>query len=255
MVPWFRGYSKTRRAPNYSLQHNCRRNTLIVFQSHSLLETGHFQELMQPFTFLQYTGKVTYVDVGQEEYEAEFRAPYRTTPPMLIRLNLHRKASKDRIRLAPPCILSWEWTKEKLRSYFCWWFISLPSWLRPFDSLSDSPWRRDVWLVDYFCYFVYCSYCISLCMTHSVSFLDSVFSWLGTIVLSLVALWLTLHILPTHHPYSTHTRLLSLLSFLHCFPCWTMRSHHYSDCSLSYIATQLHRFTSSLHHCSLGLCI
>jgi hypothetical protein len=80
----------------------------------------HFQESTQPFIFLGYTGKVTYDDVGQEEYEAEFRAPYRTNPPTSIRLNLHRKAAKDCIRLAPPRILSWEWTKEKLRSYFCW---------------------------------------------------------------------------------------------------------------------------------------
>ena len=80
----------------------------------------HFQESTQPFTFLGYTGKVTYDDVGQEEYEAEFRAPYRTNPPTSIRLNLNRKAAKDRIRLAPLRILSWEWTKEKLRSYFCW---------------------------------------------------------------------------------------------------------------------------------------
>jgi hypothetical protein len=66
---------------------------------------------------------------------------------------------------------------------------------------------------------------IYFCMTHSVSFLDGVFSSLLTIVLSLVALLLILHILLTHHPYLTHTRLLSLLSFLHCFPFWTMRSH------------------------------
>jgi hypothetical protein len=80
----------------------------------------HFQESTQPFTFLGYTGKVTYDDVGQEEYEAEFRAPYPTNPPRSIRLNLNHKAAKDRIRLSPLRILSWEWTKEKLRSYFCW---------------------------------------------------------------------------------------------------------------------------------------
>jgi hypothetical protein len=80
----------------------------------------HFQESTQPFTFLGYTGKVTYDDVGEEEYKAEFRAPYQTNPHMSIHLNLHHKASKDHIRLPPPHILSWEWTKEKLRSYFCW---------------------------------------------------------------------------------------------------------------------------------------
>jgi hypothetical protein len=36
----------------------------------------HFQESTQLFTFLGYTGKVTYDDVGQKEYEAEFWAPY-----------------------------------------------------------------------------------------------------------------------------------------------------------------------------------
>jgi hypothetical protein len=36
----------------------------------------HFQESMQLFTFLGYMGKVTYNDVGQEEYEAEFWALY-----------------------------------------------------------------------------------------------------------------------------------------------------------------------------------
>jgi hypothetical protein len=74
----------------------------------------------QPFTFLRYTVKVTYNDVGQEEYEAEFWVPYQTNPPMSIYLNLHCKASKDHIQLSAPHILSWEWTKEKLRSYFYW---------------------------------------------------------------------------------------------------------------------------------------
>jgi hypothetical protein len=89
-------------------------------KSFAIGDTVHFQESTQPFTFLGYMGKVTYDDVGQEKYEAEFRAPYRTNHPASICLNLHRKASKDHIQLAPPCILSWEWTKEKLRSYFCW---------------------------------------------------------------------------------------------------------------------------------------
>jgi hypothetical protein len=61
----------------------------------------HFQESTQPFTFLGYTGKVTYDDIGQEEYKAEFRAAYRTNPPMSIRLNLHHKASKDAIIVIP----------------------------------------------------------------------------------------------------------------------------------------------------------
>jgi hypothetical protein len=60
-------------------------------------DSVHFHELMQPFTFLGYIGKVTYDDVGQQEYEAKFCAPYQTNPPMLIRLNLNCKASKDHI--------------------------------------------------------------------------------------------------------------------------------------------------------------
>jgi hypothetical protein len=64
----------------------------------------HFQESTQLFTFLGYTGKVTYDDVGQEEYEAEFQAPYRTNPPTSIHFNLHRKPSKDRIWLASPLL-------------------------------------------------------------------------------------------------------------------------------------------------------
>ena len=92
----------------------------IFPKSIAIGDAVQFKESTQPFTFLGYTGKVTYDDVGQEEYEAEFRAPYRTNPPTSIRLNLNRKAAKDRIRLASPHVLSWEWTKEKLRSYFCW---------------------------------------------------------------------------------------------------------------------------------------
>jgi hypothetical protein len=57
----------------------------------------HFQESTQQFTFLGYMGKVTYDDVGQEEYKAKLWAHYPTNPPTLICLNLHRKASKDRI--------------------------------------------------------------------------------------------------------------------------------------------------------------
>ncbi|KAF8532623.1 hypothetical protein JB92DRAFT_3103753 [Gautieria morchelliformis] len=86
-----------------------------------------FRESPEPFMFLGYTGKVMHNDEGQEEYEVEFRAPYPMTPPMSIRINLQHKASRDHIQLSSPRILSWEWTKEKLRSYFCWWFVILHS--------------------------------------------------------------------------------------------------------------------------------
>ncbi|KAF8463047.1 hypothetical protein JB92DRAFT_3150331 [Gautieria morchelliformis] len=88
--------------------------------SFAMGDSVFFQDSPEPFIFLGYTGKVSYDDEGKEEYNAEFRAPYPTSPPASILLNLHQKASGDHIRLSPPCILSWEWIKEKLRSYFCW---------------------------------------------------------------------------------------------------------------------------------------
>ncbi|KAF8480567.1 hypothetical protein JB92DRAFT_3133182 [Gautieria morchelliformis] len=82
--------------------------------SFAMGDSVFFQDSPEPFIFLGYMGKVSYDDEGKEEYEAEFRARYPTSPPTSILLNLHRKASRDRICLSPPRILSWEGIKEKL---------------------------------------------------------------------------------------------------------------------------------------------
>jgi hypothetical protein len=47
-------------------------------KSFTIEDSVHFQESMQLFTFLGYMCKVTYDDVGQEEYMAEFWDPYQT---------------------------------------------------------------------------------------------------------------------------------------------------------------------------------
>ena len=93
-------------------------------KSYAIGDSILFQDDAQPFTFLGYTGKVVHNE-GREEYKAEFQAPYPTNPPTSICLNLHHRVARDRIWLSPPCIQSWEWIKEKLRSYFCCWFVTL----------------------------------------------------------------------------------------------------------------------------------
>jgi hypothetical protein len=64
-------YPQTHQAARLSLKHSH-----YFLKPFTIGDAVHFQESTQPFTFLGSTGKVTYDDVGQEEYEAEFQAPY-----------------------------------------------------------------------------------------------------------------------------------------------------------------------------------
>ena len=92
--------------------------------THVIGDKVQFKTYPAPCIFLgtKRAGLVDDNEARREYYEAEFGMPgilpSTTQPPITFHLQLQNQIQRDRIHL-PPCILSWEWFQDKLRTYCC----------------------------------------------------------------------------------------------------------------------------------------
>jgi hypothetical protein len=92
-----------------------KRSKQSLDKSYNIGDPFFFDDSLEPYMFLG--GRTLYNNEGQARYEAEFMVPTPQYPPRSIKLKLHHRIERDRIRF-PPRLLSRDWFREKL-GYIC----------------------------------------------------------------------------------------------------------------------------------------
>ena len=158
----------------------------VLKTTHVIGDTVQFETYPAPCIYLG-TKWTALVDDNEarREYEAEFGVPgilpSTIQPPITFHLQLQNQIQRDCIRL-PPCILSWEWFQDKLRTYCCLWlviYLKMTHHMTKHDSWH-SQWRHlenDYWwnLPCSFIWLIHFSH-----MTYPIAFLASFFPSLQT---------------------------------------------------------------------------